>query len=461
MTETAAGGDVRKSDPFLAALLGVLLLAVFTLFKGPPTAPVMDAGIYVKLALGVSEFGTFGEYAGEDAPSQQELDVAPLYPAFLAGLIKLDPGFRESLICAVRGPPPPGGCPGHFRTLVIAQGFLAVMFLLSVWYAALLLSGRRAVAWAAYAFAAASVIPLHYTRLFLTEALILPLFGFFTLCLLKTLRQPGNKVWPILTGLMIALLALTKPIYAYLFWFLAFAALILVASVWRSRGAVVGLALFLAAYGAVTVPWAVRNYAEFGSSFASGSQYGARALAQRVAYNRMSAAEWSVAFVYWIPDFGDSLAEQLFPATAYEKLGWADSGYYFKGGSEIMARVFADADSENTHVGYLLRTEVLARPLKHVVVSLPLAWRGMFVAKYWGMVAWVCCVWLLWRNGRRREWDYALLCLPAFFLAAFYAGVSVSIRRYNITLIPVLSIAAAMAAVTLAHRIDCYRRKGP
>ena len=47
-----------------------------------------------------------------------------------------------------------------------------------------------------------------------------------------------------------------------------------------------------------------------------------------------------------------------------------------------------------------------------------------------------------------------IFCLPALFLLLFHAAVSVSIPRYNLLLLPVLSLAIAQM---IAHTYRCLQ----
>ena len=325
--------------------------------------------------------------------------------------------------------------------------------LVCVWLTAQLLTGRRIVAWLAMAAAFLSGIPVDYARQFLTEALVLPLFALLTLFLLLAWQRPNVALWPLMMGLTMGLLALVRPAYAYLFWFFVAAGAFTIALVRTRKRALSMLLLFGITYGITTLPWIVHNYLAFGTASIDARGYGGITLTQRVSYNKMSMAEWSVAFLYWFPDLGDQLAERIFAPRLYERLGGGPGSYYRIGAHELTKETIKAAGGKENHIPYLIRTEILAHPVKHALVTLALAWRGMFISKYWGIAGWICAFWLLSHSVRAREWDYPVLFLPPAFLVVFHAAVSVSIPRYNMVLLPVLSIALAVAMVRLSRRI--------
>ncbi|CAN0425643.1 unnamed protein product, partial [Phaeothamnion confervicola] len=227
------------------------------------------------------------------------------------------------------------------------------------------------------------------------------------------------------------------------------AVLLAVVPRWRSTAA--ALLLMCPMAGAVTAPWLVRNLVQFDQLALSGGDYGGRSLMQRLAYNDMTLAEFGAAFIYWLPDWGDSLARAVLPPSSYVRLGWDDPQAFYRQG---VARMRADmrGGAVKSEVATLLRDEVLSHPVRHARATLALAWRGLFIGKTWGVIAWLCAAAALWRGWRSHNADYLLLCLPALFLCLFQAAVSVSIPRYNLLLLPPLALAMGMQLERIAPR---------
>ena len=101
------------------------------------------------------------------------------------------------------------------------------------------------------------------------------------------------------------------------------------------------------------------------------------------------------------------------------------------------------------HLSYLLHEEVFGNITKHTLVTLPLVWRGMFISKYWGLVAIILFIVALVALTRRKQYDFFLYALPIWFMVGLNGFVSVSISRYNLGLIAILSIGAAWCIYTL------------
>lgn len=450
--ETPATPRVR--DVALATGIAALALALAVANKSNPPVPEYDAMFYIQYALGISEFGVFGLFTVRDLAPPPSFVAGPLYPAFLALLLESDASMRDGLICLLQNTAGAESCRLRHETLLVVQTAAMVVFLTAVWLIAFLLSGRRLVAWLAMGFALLSGYPLQFAQLYLTEALTLPLYALFTLFLLLSYQRPQVRLWPLLAGLALGLLALNKPTYAYLFWFLFVcgAGLLWVARIRQHLAP--ALLFFALSYAFVTLPWVARNHHLFEQASLTGN-YGERALCHRLGYNRMSTAELAVGFVYWFRWGGEELAAALFPKTLYSR--FADEAHTFTriGDEEICVAALEASGGQEARLGYLLKNEVLGNPVKHSLVTMLLAWRGMFIGKrfWWGLLGWALLTLLVVRGVRRREWAYPLLCLPAGFLVIFHGAVSISAMRYHITLAPVLAYALAFGIVQIIDRV--------
>lgn len=137
---------LRVWDLALVICVAAVFVTVFAIRKGLPPTPEFDALNYIKLALGLAEFGTFGDFSKTGSMPGLSHESSPLYPAFLALLVKLDPALRTSLICVVENDGTAVACPASYWTVVIAQGTLMVVLAVSVWLTTWFYSERRAAA---------------------------------------------------------------------------------------------------------------------------------------------------------------------------------------------------------------------------------------------------------------------------------------------------------------------------
>jgi hypothetical protein len=252
-------------------------------------------------------------------------------------------------------------------------------------------------------------------------------------------------------GSALAFLTLVRPSYLYLFYgfttfFLTFALLK------RHKTDILRFLLLGTVFIAAVSPWAIRNKVQFDSFALTSGNYAEAILLQRVSYNDMSWPEVAVSFLYWFPDFGDSLAQKIFPPALTAKLGW-DQGSYYMQGQAYEAKIQALSDQlggSDKILNHLIFNQVLT--VKHMVLSLALAWRGLFIAKYWSVLGFISFAGLMVYTLRLGDYRLLALSLPIFFMVAFHAGLSVSIPRYNIPLV-------FPYALSMAWYIKAYGQK--
>ncbi len=213
-----------------------------------------------------------------------------------------------------------------------------------------------------------------------------------------------------------------------------------------------GGAAFVCGYLVLASGWMARNFIQFGQPALTGN-YAAYVLTDRLIYNRMTNTELGIAFIYWLPDFGGRLAEAWFPKESYIRLDDGDPGGFHMQRPILWSETFAAAGSEEEHLGYLLREEIIGQLGNHIAVTFALAWRGMFVSKYWSLVALLCFFPMLFMAVRRRQFDYVVFALPPWFMLGLHALISANIPRYNLVLIPCLAIASAQVVTLGARRV--------
>jgi hypothetical protein len=253
-----------------------------------------------------------------------------------------------------------------------------------------------------------------------------------------------------LAGAALALAALARPSYLYLLYVVS--CLLLVTTILRRdlfglnlRHAV----LFVAAASLILAPWTARNLAVFGDpSITAG--YGGFILVQRVAYNAMSWSEWAVAFVYWLPDFGDSLAKALFPVELYRRLEFSDpSSFYAIGNNALMSETLEAAGGRDAHLPYLLKKYVLGDLFTHIIVTVPITLRGIWAGKYLALAG-VVMMFPVARHlmHKRRLLPFGFLVFSCFFMAGLHGFVSVNVVRYNI---PMLALYASVVGIVVVE----------
>lgn len=463
--------------PSLWTLCCILLLSLLVVWlpalgrKAPPE-PAADAVGYLNIAYHLAHHQVFadpGTPPTETPPSGSM--VAPLYPALLAGMMRTDAVFDRHVACflhrfyastdqaalavACDGVSPEATVTpkGWGHSLTILRLFMALGLAL-VWLTARRLGLSRPAAGVAFVLAAASGAYGEYGQQYLTEGLTLPLGTLVSLLLVegcRTLRTPSSGksilLWWLVAGGAFGVAALTRPTFGYVLYLAVLA--LGGAALWRlfRRQPLVPLLLagvaLVIGYGVVIAPWLWRNHQLFGLTAITGP-YGGYILAQRVAYNAMSVREWLASLLFWLPDFGDSLARLFFPADLLARLDWySPDAYYVLGNGAWMREMLAQAGSKDALQGWVLREKVFADLPAHLAVTISLALRGLWVSKYFGLIG--AAFWLpsLVRAVRRQQGLWLAFCAPALVLLGLQAFVSVSIPRYNLLVIPCMAIAAA------------------
>ena len=276
----------------------------------------------------------------------------------------------------------------------------------------------------------------------MTEALSLPLAALSGLLLVWLVRRPRLGLAAAL-GAALGLLTLTRPEYLYLAAAIGVTGLAI--SLWRRRLGLAMAASCLVA-GVVIAPWSLRNAALFGTA-APTSGYAGFILAQRMAYEAMTPAEWTAQWVYSLPGFGPAAARLAFP-DAVARLGWQErpDTFYMVGNTTAVQELAQNAPNPGDQVGYLLRRYVWPHPLRFAAVTLVMAWKSLWVRKYFSLVAAPFLAVMLWRAVRRGDTRHLAFLLPPLFIVALHAATTVATPRYSLMLVPAYAVAFGLVA---------------
>ncbi len=440
----------------LVAALAVALLVTAGQVAGEDARyPYADARVYLSIAADLERTGVFGDgvwgHSTGAGPVTPGMFFAPLYPGFVAAVLALDDTFADSARCLVVVPPADLAerCAANLGLLIPVQTGLAALAAVLVFASALVVCRSLAAAWLALGLGLATGVYAHYATQVLTENLALPAFAAFGLALV--VARGSDRVLPwLIAGAALGLATLVRPGYAWLLYVtVPFAALALHYGrqlPWREVALLT--AVFAAGYAVVVAPWLIRNAAVLGS-FALTEGYATLILSMRIGYNDMTAREWLAAFVYWLPDFGDDLGRALFGSETVARLGFDGPDSLRLASSTLRAQAAAAADTPSGQAGYLIRTHILGDLPWHLAVSFALAWRGLWIVKYWGLIGVLVSAPVAVIAARRRLWDFIVLAMPPVFMLGLHAFVSENVPRYNLILIPTLATAMAWAG----HRL--------
>lgn len=420
-----------------------------------------DSGAYMSVAKGLVDSGVYTDghftrsaaVTGEDG---QGMFFAPLYPALLAGVMAVDNVLYGSVECFMAGGDR-ADCAQDLGLLAVVYIGLAALAAFAVWLSGWVLTGRYTVAWLAMVLALAAEAYTYYTAQIMTELLLFPLFTLACLCAAHGYKRKTLWGW-FLAGAFLALAALTRPAFVYLFYASIPAIAVMTWHQVKGLRALRVPLLFVLGFAVLAGPWIVRNGLAMGE-YSISKGYASFILVQRVAYNDMGWDEFGASFVYGLPDFGDSLAKDMFEPELYERFDYMNpEGFYLIGNGRLRAETIEAAGGVDQHLSYLMKHEVLGNAFKHTVVTLSLAWRGMWVSKYWGLISIPIFLGVFVYAWRRRWGEFLIFSIPPWFMLGFHAFTSVNVVRYNLILIPALSVGAAFAIVCLVDFIIRKKR---
>lgn len=456
--------------PLAAFLLILAVLAV--LWPRAPVTPLssFDQRFYLGIAYDLRHSGRFTDgfsYAGggPDTVRPPGMRFTPLYPAFLAAAATLDPGLRQGIACVERTAGRDPACPRAAPVARGAQVLMLACFFWLLWAAIRRASASPRAGWIGLGLALVTAPSLLLAaNTLMTETLSLVLSAAACALAQEAVWRgrgadnagagppPGRVLaWWLACGIALGLAVLSRPAFLYLLW----AGLTLGAfAVVRHRSARLAgeLGAFACGAGAVVLPWVLRNALVLHRASLSFG-YASHTLVQRIAFDAMTPREYGLSFICWLPD-GSGLGKLLAGRGACDRFGWDEhpDSFYSIGTGPLMQQSLEASGGWANHMHYLVHHFLLAEPLKHLLVTIPLALRGLYVDHYWGLVLAPVSALATIRAVRRRDAGVLLLSLPAWFLLLFNALVAVNQPRYNLLLILPFSLSGALLIEAFLQR---------
>jgi 4-amino-4-deoxy-L-arabinose transferase-like glycosyltransferase len=414
---------------------------------------VFDQIFYIGIGYDLAHHGQFTNGFMYDDPADPNPAVVtrppgmrftPLYPALVAAASWADPAFGRAMACEVQNRGLNPACPRGAGLIRAGQFLLLAGIYWLIWWCGGVVLRGQAGGWASLALALLTAPELlNYANYVMTEITALALYMAALAGVLKAGQGRHAARWMVAAGICAGLAALTRPAF---FDLLLVAGVVgIIVALWvRPRARRFGLAAAFLAAGLLTIsPWIARNVVVLGTP-ALTQGYGAHVLNERIAFDEMTWPEYGKSFICWLPD-GNAEGDVLFGPNACRRFQWNDSpdNFYAIGNGPLMKQSLAASGGWPNMFGYLMRTYILAHPIKHFLVTLPLALRGAWISNYWGLLLMPIClartILALWR----RDSAFLVLALPAWFMLLFAAAISVNQTRYNLMLIAPFAIAGA------------------
>lgn len=457
-----------------ALLLGLLSFAVLvaTITLQPARSlSDFDQSFYLTIAYDLDHHGVFSNGVFDNVDSTREapppgMFFVPGYPLVVLAVMKLDARFAKAAECvviAVNQQKEATGCEPYATPVRIIHAALLALGVVAIALAGSLIFPGARVFWIAGALATAGLAAeADIFSFVMTESLTFSLYS-VTMLLAALAWKRGNITWWGLTGLLLGLLCLTRPSFVILIpgmlLLIAVGSRLLEAksrpSAWKSAAA-------FAIVVALTIgPWIVRNHVSVGK-WGLTEEYGSAVLIERFAYNDMSPMEFVTAFPYCTPGLGDLLFDQVYGRDSMHRFVFHTRDSFFHVGRGRRDLLVNEHGRLDPLIGDIVRDEMRTSWWRHLLVSIPLAWCGLWAGWIVSLVLIPLFACASVRAIRQREPVLLLYAAPAIIMLGLHAAVASHYTRYNLILIGPSAIAAAwIISAWLPHARLPWQARAP
>ena len=452
-------------------IVAFAVLSILILSRPAWTLQDFDQPFYITIAYDLDKWGVFsngqvGEIDSTTARPQPGMFFGPVYPLLVLAAMKLDPRFAEAVRCSVEGDR------GHrdettcelyetpirlLNALLLAIGIVAIASTAELIFrssAIFVLAGALALTAAAFEAGIFSYV--------MTESAIFSIYGVFAWATVLAWRTGRTRHFA-LSGGLLGLLCLTKPSYLIVF------PIVVVLSVlyarwrpnrsWPQAGWSM-LALSLA-FGCIVGAWVARNVVSVGK-LGFTEEYGSAALIERFAYNDMTAREFFQAFGYCTPGLGDAVFDPVYGTDSMHRFVYYTKGSFFHLGRDRRDALVKQYGRLDPLISGIVREEMRTNWWRHLLVSIPLAWCGMWTGWLASLFLVPLFAWACLRSAREKQPLLLLYAAPAVAMLGLDAVIGNHYTRYNLILIGPYAVgAASVIASWLDERAGRWRLIAP
>ena len=424
-----------------------------------------DQSFYTTIAYDLDRYGIFsnGIFAKIDSTQQPPppgMFFVPGYPLLVLAAMKVDPRFDAAVGCSIEANNAhreESACDSYATPMRIVHALLLALGVLAVAVAAEIIAGNRVAFWLAGTLATASLAAeAEIFSYVMTEALTFSLYSAFALALVLAWTRQRLRHF-ILSGVLLGAVCLTRLSFMVLFPVVASLILLnarLVSA--RPKSIAAHLVAFMAAFAIVLGGWALRNAVSVGKLGLS-EEYGSAVLIERFAYNSMTPWEFALAFPYCTPGIGDLAFDQVYGRDSMHRFVFHTTDSFFHAGRVRRDTLVKEHGRLDPLIGGIIREEMGANWWRHLLVSVPLAWCGMWVGWLWALLTiplfvYACVAPSLIRPRKRVRPPLLLLyAAPAVAILGLHAAIANHYTRYNLILIgPLAAGAASVMSALLA-----------
>jgi hypothetical protein len=439
-----------------AGLFSFILMCGLILTRPMATLQDFDQPLYITIAYDLDRYGTFSNGIYADAESAIDLDsttpppagmfFGPVYPVLVYAAMQLDPRFGAAVRCSVaadRDDRDDPTCDRYELPMRLLNAIMLAIATVAIASTAELLfpRGPTFLLSAATALVALACEAAIFSYI-MTEATIFCLYGLFAFFSVRAWKS-GRIAHFFFAGVLLGLLCLTKPSFLVQFPLaLLLGALLLACSGRKATDVLKLLSAFSIAWGCLVGGWTARNAISVGK-LGFTEEYGSAVLIERFAYNTMSVREFFQAFPYCTPGLGELAFDKEGGNDSMRRfLYWTD-GSFFHLGRDRRGSLLEENGHLDPQISDIVRDELRTNWWRHLLVSIPLAWCGLWAGWIASLLLVPAFVWACVRAVRERPPMFLFYALPALLNLGLDGLIGNHYTRYNLILIGPYAIGAA------------------
>jgi hypothetical protein len=452
-------------------LFSFMVICGLILTRPIATLQDFDQPLYITIAYDLDRYGTFSNGIYADAESDTDMDsttrppagmfYGPIYPVLVYAAMQLDPRFGAAVRCSVaadRDDRDDPTCDRYELPMRLLNAFMlatAIMVIASTGEF-LFPTGLTFLLGAAAALVAVACDSVIFSYI-MTEATIFCFYSLFAFFSVRSWKS-GRTVHYLLAGVWLGLLCLTKPSFLIQFPLaLLLGALVLSRSARKPIDVLKPLLAFSITCGCLVGGWIARNAISVGK-LGFTEEYGSAALIERFAYNTMSVREFFQAFPYCTPGLSELAFDKEGGNDSMHRFVYSTSGSFFHLGRDRRDNLLGEYGRIDPLIFGIARDEMRSNWWRHLLVSIPLAWCGLWAGWIASLFLVPLYVWACLRALRERPPMFLFYALPALLNLALDGLIGNPSTRYNLILIGPYAIGAASL---VAMRLERGRRWWP
>lgn len=429
-------------------ILGLFIPVFFTVYLlkiHPQVHPAGDTPSYLAGAYNIKTFNVFSDERGKVSPTPKALRT-PAYSWFLAQSMKYVPGLDKADYSWFMSPEQKE-LSAEFIKLKYPQLFLLLGIAGMTAWLVLSITGKKSYGqWALWITAFHPFLSKYVDRLYseLFGVFVITLFTFLFYLALKH----GKALLSLLAGAALGCVVLTFAQWTYVAP-ICFVTIAIYGITQRQRltKTLVTALIFIAGFTAVTHPWTMRNQDLFKKDVISGR--GGDILELRSHLDMMPIETYLASFCYW--SHSPLLKKPLkafVDREHYALLDSDDPSSVYAMVEQTRVRVhkeFPDnplmADNKQLNES---KKRILAHPIRHILVSIPIAFRGMMdgTLSLFNLPIYFFFVYAFFMGIKRKNWLLAATLAPAGALLAFNALATHGHPRYSGQVVSIVWVGA-------------------